>query len=122
MAMRSWLETRAQPDRVLASAATRTTATAEGLFPGIAIESVAELYLCHVRTLMDRIETATLEYDEVAIVGHNPTIAQGITELAQEPLETSYPTLSVARFEVEIEPTWSYRLTDFVTPKILRGS
>ncbi len=120
--MRSWLETRAQPDRVLASAAARTTATAEGLFPGITIEGVGELYLCQVRTLMERIETATLEYDEVAIVGHNPTIGRGINELSSEPLETSYPTLSVARFEVETDPTWSYRLTDFVTPKILRRS
>ena len=119
--MREWLRDRQDVAKVYASPAARTVQTARSLFPSVEIQTVADLYLCSAATLVAAIETATLEHAQVALVGHNPAIAQVIDAMAGSSIDSSYPTLSVARFAVDVDPPWTYRLLEFVTPKRLRG-
>lgn len=109
-----------QPDRILASSATRARMTADAVAeargrPGC-IEVRDELYGAYPGDYIKLIRQVPDHAETVMIVGHNPSVAEFVSTLANE--YTEMPTAAVACFDVAIT-AWKA----FVPPGkiVLRG-
>ena len=114
--IRNWLDS--APVVFVPSVARRAVETAELLTSDAAIVPSADLYTASAGEFLRVIEdTVAGRADDVAFVGHNPTVTTLVNYLAGRALTDNVPTLGVAAFESE-DRRW--RLLDYMTPKELR--
>jgi len=119
-------------DWILASPALRTRTTAEILSKALTFDGAIQwddrAYLGDAETWLSLLAKVPPEIQHVAVIGHNPGVAELVTGLATgtaSRLNLHYPTASVAHLEMEIfwwnQIRWGCgQLRWLVTPKILR--
>lgn len=96
------------PDRIISSTANRAFTTAEGLRMefGMAEENLAtlaDLYLASSSKILQTIQRLDESLACVLLVGHNPGMHDAATLLDSDSGPASFPTLAVARYEIEVE-------------------
>jgi len=119
------------PDLVVTSTALRASTTAElvadGLgFPRERIVRLPELYLAPPRIILGVIRGLDEGAGTVLIFGHNPGLHESVELLSGDGGMEEFPTLAVARFELEVafwgEVDWGGgRLVDRLVPRALGG-
>ncbi|SDJ94663.1 phosphohistidine phosphatase [Catalinimonas alkaloidigena] len=97
------------PQVIYASPARRTTLTAELVAPALpypaeAVHYVKLLYECSLQTMLTFISRLDDQYDEVMIIGHNPTMTYTAEHLSGESLG-NVPTCGVVSLAFEVD-TW----------------
>ncbi|MDE1461151.1 SixA phosphatase family protein [Spartinivicinus poritis] len=96
-----------QPDRVFASPAARTKATAELLLPALAIppdqiDWYPSLYDASVKAIFNAIKQAPAACQRLMIIGHNPGIEETIEALDPK-FSEMIPTCCVTRIRCNIK-------------------
>tara|TARA_R110000850_G_scaffold271383_2_gene405629 strand:- start:2730 stop:3233 length:504 start_codon:yes stop_codon:yes gene_type:complete len=118
------------PDGIYSSAALRAATTAklvaEGLdYPTDQISYGDALYLASPGTLLRIIQQFDEGHNVVMMFGHNPGMHEVVNLLAQGDLVDSFPTLSVARLDLDIA-FWGEAgpgcasLNELITPRLLK--
>ena len=117
MLIRDWLKS--GPTLFVPSVARRAVETAELLADDAPVLPSADLYVASPSEFLEVIEDAVAGHrdEQVAFIGHNPTVTSLVNDLAGRTVTDSVPTLGVAAFET-VDGRW--RLLDYVTPKELR--
>lgn len=90
----------AKVDKIIASAAKRTSKTAKLFAEQLGIEKeeitfTKELYLATPKTIIKLVQSVPEEIDELMIVAHNPGVTQTVNFLANEHFE-NIPTAGIA--------------------------
>jgi len=120
-----------RPGAIVSSTAVRALATARVLaealgFPNEKIVAKPEIYLAEPRVLLREVQQFDEAEETVLLVGHNPGMHDFANLLAGGAVIESFPTLAVARLELnvtywgEVEPN-SGLLLELLTPRILRN-
>ncbi|MFQ6341342.1 SixA phosphatase family protein [Campylobacter sp. VTCC 70190] len=96
-----------QPDFILSSPAARTAKTAKKLakfynFDKTQICFDENLYLCDVKILLKVLQGIDKQFDEVFLIGHNPSLME-LSELLSSLCLASFPTSSVLCLEFDIK-------------------
>jgi len=96
------------PDLVLSSTAVRALTTAmmvaEGLgYPPERIIRIPDLYLAPPKTILRHVQGLDESAGTVLIFGHNPGMHEAVNLFSEEAGIEDFPTLAVARFELQIE-------------------
>ena len=105
------------PELYVASSALRAMETARMLAGDRPVQSSEALYQASPAEFMAVIDTVLAGSDQVAFVGHNPTVTDVVNSLAGRSVTDNVPTLGVAAFK-RTKSRW--RLVDYAPPKSLR--
>ncbi|MDF1853112.1 MAG: histidine phosphatase family protein [Verrucomicrobiales bacterium] len=118
-----------KPDLIVSSTANRALTTAEGLagefgMEGERLRSFSDLYLAAPSLILRVIQGLDESEDCVLLVGHNPGMHEAASLLDTASSVSSFPTLAVARFEIDVEfwgeVEWGAGfLVELLTPKTL---
>ncbi len=95
------------PDIILASTAARAHATArliasELSFPQDRILTSRDLYLAPPAVILKAVQAIDESAETALIFGHNPGMHDASNQLSNGEIINKFPTLSVARFELDI--------------------
>lgn len=115
------------PDLIVTSTATRAATTASLIAQGLGhpcedIIKVPDLYLAPPRTILRVIQALQEDMQTVLVFGHNPGMHEAVNLLSEAPGVEDFPTLAVARIEVDVEfwgeVEWGTgRLVELLTPR-----
>ena len=97
-----------RPDAIVSSTANRARTTAgmlaKGLgFPDSQIQEESDLYLASPRTILRIVQQLDESCDTAILVGHNPGMHDAVEMIAGGAVVDHFPTLAVARIELEVE-------------------
>ena len=118
-----------KPDLVISSTAVRAATTADMVsevlgFGADRIVRRSSLYLASPGTILREIQSLEESAAKVLIFGHNPGMHEAVCLLSGEMGVESFPTLAVARFELDVDFWWEVEegcglLTEFLIPRDL---
>lgn len=115
--IRNWLKD--APSVFVTSTALRAVETAQLIANDRPIAPHDELYQATPSQFLEVVEEALGEADQVAFVGHNPTVTTLVNQLARQAVTDNVPTLGVAVFDRR-DPAAPWELADYVVPKQFR--
>ncbi len=117
------------PGVVLSSTAVRARTTAEAITSGLGLDPaiirlVPDLYLASDKVILKQIQGLDESKDTAFLFGHNPGMHETVNRLAAEGGVGDFPTLAVARFELDLDHwgqiEWeSGRLMELIIPRDL---
>ncbi len=117
------------PDRIVTSTAVRAATTAEAIADGLGvvrsgIEFRPELYLASPQVFLRVVQSLDESAETTLIFGHNPGIHETVERLCDGESVDDFPTLAVARIELDVdhwgEVEWGDgRLLECLLPRTL---
>lgn len=117
-----------QLEAVVSSSATRARQTTQLLVEAMQLDPAnvrveESAYLAEAKTLLNLVRQFPENQDHVALVGHNPGMADFVNRLAENHKVAEMPTCAVALFqlgETWAETDWEKgKLLGFVTPRLI---